>query len=50
MPTPVPAYLDKILDLVRDDDAGELADYIESLRTADPDKLCLLYTSPSPRD
>lgn len=47
MPTPVPAYLDKILDLVRDDDAGELADYIESLRTADPNKLGLAVCTTS---
>ena len=39
MPTPVPAYLDRILDLVRDDDSGEVADYIDELAAADPDKL-----------
>ena len=39
MPTPVPAYLDRILELVRDDNSGEVADYIEELAVADPDKL-----------
>ncbi|CAM4217215.1 MULTISPECIES: glutaminase [Corynebacterium] len=39
MPTPVPAYLDRILGLVRDDDSGEVADYIDELAAADPDKL-----------
>ena len=41
MPTPVPEYLTRILDLVREDDGGEVADYIENLRNADPDKLGL---------
>lgn len=39
MPTPVPEYLDHLLEQVRDDDSGELADYIDELAAADPDKL-----------
>ncbi|SDS66254.1 glutaminase [Corynebacterium timonense] len=41
MTTPVPEYLNRILDNVRDDDAGEVADHIEDLKSADPDKLGL---------
>ncbi len=41
MPTPVPEYLNRILDLVRDEDDGAVADYIEDLKNADPDKLGL---------
>lgn len=47
MSTPVPEYLEKILDLVRDDDSGEVADYIETLRDADPDKLALALCTAS---
>ena len=39
--TPIPGYLGAILDEVRDITDGENADYIETLRTADPDKLAL---------
>lgn len=39
MPTPVPEYLDHLLEQVRDDDSGELADYIDELAAADPEKL-----------
>lgn len=39
MPTPVPEYLDHLLEHVRDDDSGELADYIDELAAADPEKL-----------
>ncbi|UIZ92188.1 glutaminase [Corynebacterium sp. CNCTC7651] len=41
MPSPVPQYLQDILDTVRDQDGGETADYIEKLKNADPDKLGL---------
>lgn len=47
MPTPVPEYLEKILDLVRDDDSGEVADYIDVLKDADPDKLGLALCTTS---
>ena len=39
--TPIPGYLNAILDEVRDITDGENADYIETLRNADPDKLAL---------
>ena len=39
MPTPVPEYLDHLLEQVRNDDSGELADYIDELAAADPEKL-----------
>lgn len=39
--TPIPGYLNAILDDVRDITDGENADYIETLRNADPDKLAL---------
>ncbi len=39
--TPIPGYLNAILDEVRDITDGENADYIETLRKADPDKLAL---------
>ena len=34
MPTPVPEYLDHLLEQVRDDDSGQLADYIDELAAA----------------
>ena len=39
--SPIPGYLNSILDEVRDNTDGANADYIETLRTADPDKLAL---------
>ncbi|WIM70462.1 glutaminase [Corynebacterium suedekumii] len=39
MQTPIPDYLDDILDGVRDEDGGEVAAYIPELRDADPEKL-----------
>ncbi len=39
MLTPVPDYLDEVLDGVRDDHAGERAAYIPELANADPDRL-----------
>ena len=47
MPTPVPEYLNRILDLVRNEDGGEVADYIEDLSNADPDKLGLALCTTS---
>ncbi|WP_425292267.1 glutaminase [Corynebacterium mayonis] len=47
MPTPVPEYLHRILNLVRDDNDGEVADYIEALKDADPDKLGLAVCTAS---
>lgn len=41
MSLPVPQYLDDILDAVRDQDGGATADYIDTLKNADPDKLGL---------
>ena len=41
MTSPVTQYLNSMLDAVRDQDSGELADYIEKLKNADPDKLAL---------
>ena len=34
-------HLQAIVDNVRDQDSGELADYIDVLKNADPDKLAL---------
>lgn len=39
--SPIPAYLNAILDEVRDNTEGDNADYIETLKNADPDKLAL---------
>ncbi|OEY07581.1 glutaminase [Corynebacterium sp. BCW_4722] len=41
MLSPVTEYLQTILDTVRDKDGGEVADYIDVLKNADPDKLGL---------
>ena len=45
--TPIPEYLERILELVREDTSGEVADYIEDLRNADPDKLGLALCTTS---
>ena len=37
----VTEHLQAIVDSVRDHDSGELADYIDVLKHADPDKLAL---------
>ena len=37
----VTEHLQAIVDSVRDQDSGELADYIDVLKHADPDKLAL---------
>lgn len=39
MKTPIPFYLEKILSSVRDEDSGEVADYIPQLADANPDQL-----------
>lgn len=39
MKTPIPFYLEKILNSVRDEDSGEVADYIPQLADANPDQL-----------
>lgn len=39
MKTPIPFYLEKILNSVRDEDGGEVADYIPELAEANPDQL-----------
>ncbi|HIW90998.1 MAG TPA: glutaminase [Candidatus Corynebacterium avicola] len=41
MQTPIGDYLSEILDRVRDDDSGEVADYIPELATADPNPLAV---------
>lgn len=41
MKTPIPDYLADIVDQVRDQDGGEVADYVAELRDADPDLLVL---------
>ncbi len=39
MKSPIPDYLDEMLENERPDEAGELAGYIEELASADPDQL-----------
>ena len=39
MKTPIPFYLEKILNSVRDEDSGEVADYIPQLADANPNQL-----------
>lgn len=39
MESPIPDYLDEMLDTARADTAGQRADYIPELASADPDKL-----------
>jgi len=41
MKSPIPDYLNKVLDRVRDDTSGANADYIEALAKADPDKMAV---------
>ncbi|MBG6122630.1 glutaminase [Corynebacterium aquatimens] len=41
MRSPISSYLSAILDEVRDNDSGAVADYIGALKSADPDKLGL---------
>lgn len=41
MQTPIPGYLEAILDSVRADESGRVADYIPELANSDPDQLGL---------
>ncbi|MCM1013061.1 MULTISPECIES: glutaminase [unclassified Brevibacterium] len=45
MRTPIPDYLNEILDDLRDDDRGAVADYIPGLAAADPDRLAVALTT-----
>lgn len=45
MRTPIPDYLNEILDGLRDDDRGAVADYIPGLASADPDRLAVALTT-----
>lgn len=47
MNTPIPDYLNEILDHVHGEDGGEVADYIPELKNADPDKLALAICTTS---
>lgn len=47
MRSPVPDYLDEVLDQCREIDDGELADYIPELAQADPDLLAAAICVPS---
>lgn len=49
MRNPVPDYLHEILDSLRDDRAGAVADYIPQLADADPDVLGVAVTTPTGR-
>lgn len=45
MQTPIPDYLDEVLDALRDDDSGATADYIPELANANPDQFALSVTT-----
>ncbi|SDR78096.1 L-glutaminase [Brevibacterium siliguriense] len=45
MRTPIPDYLDEILDALRDDDSGSVADYIPALKAANPDLFAVALTT-----
>lgn len=47
MKMPIPDYLQEILDHVRDEDGGEVADYIPELAEADPDRLAIALCTAS---
>lgn len=47
MRTPIPDYLDEVLNALRDETSGATADYIPELAAADPDQLAFALTSPS---
>ncbi len=47
MKMPIPDYLTEILDHVRDEDGGEVADYIPELAEADPERLALALCTTS---
>lgn len=45
MKTPVPDYLAELLDSVREDASGAVADYIPTLAAADPERLAVALTT-----
>ena len=45
MRTPIPDYLEEVLDSLRDDTSGATADYIPELATANPDLFALSVTT-----
>lgn len=47
--SPIPTYLEDLLEQVRDHDAGELADYIPQLKDAEPNRLALALCTVSGR-
>ncbi|QGU08128.1 Glutaminase [Corynebacterium occultum] len=49
MKTPIPDYLETLLDSVREDTSGEVADYIPELAAADPDPLGMALCTMSGR-
>ena len=49
MKTPIKDYLSEIVESVRPDESGEVADYIPTLAQANPDRLALAMTTVSGR-
>ena len=49
MKTPIKDYLSEIVESVRPDESGEVADYIPTLAEANPDRLALAMTTVSGR-
>ena len=47
MRSPIPDYLDEVLGTLRDDNGGEVADYIPELAAADPNRFGLALTTTS---
>ena len=47
MKTPIKDYLSEIVESVRPDESGEVADYIPTLAEANPDRLALAMTTVS---
>lgn len=45
MRTPIPDYLDEILEALRTEDNGAVADYIPALAAADPDRFAVAVTT-----
>lgn len=45
MKSPIPDYLEEVLETVRLDQSGELASYIPQLATADPDRLAAVFAT-----
>ena len=45
MKSPIPDYLEEVLETVRLDQSGELASYIPQLATDDPDRLAAVFAT-----